>query len=140
MATAAPITFIETPLISDVATPGVMTDPNMVNPWGISYGPTSPFWVSDNNTGSTSIDLFSGAAVTVKTIPAVTIPGPTPGTTSSPTGQVFNPFPSAFAMPSGNPSTFLFATRRWHDCRLEYTGTQASILVNDSANVGAGDA
>ena len=139
MATAAPITFIETPLISDVATPGVMTDPNMVNPWGISYGPTSPFWLSDNNTGSTSIDSVSGAAVTVNTIPAVTIPGPTPGTTSSPTGQVFNPFPSAFAMPSGNPSTFLFATE---DGTIAgwYTGTQASILVNDSANVGAGDA
>ena len=31
------------------ATPNV--DPNLVNPWGVSFGPTTPFWVSDNGAG-----------------------------------------------------------------------------------------
>ena len=138
MATAAP-SFIETPLISDGSTPAAETDPNLVNPWGISYGPTSPFWISENNTGTTSVDSVSGATIKLNAIPAVTIPGPTPGTTSAPTGQVFNSFPTAFMLPDGAPATFLFATEDgtiagWN------TGTEASLVVNDSANVGAGDA
>lgn len=140
IAAAAPTpTFIETPLISDGSTPAAMTDPNLLNPWGISYGPTAPFWISDNATGLTSINSVTGATVTVNTIPAVTIPGPTPGSTSSPTGQVFNSFPTAFAMPNGNPSTFLFATGNGTIAGW-YTGTEANILVDNSTNVGAGNA
>ena len=39
-------------LVSDL--PGIADnqDPNLVNPWGMSSSPTSPFWVSDNHTGS----------------------------------------------------------------------------------------
>lgn len=138
-AAAASPSFIQTDLISDTAMPGVQTDPNLINPWGISYGPTSPFWISDNNTGLTSVDSVSGATVTLNAIPAVTIPGPTAGTMSSPTGQVFNPFPTAFVLPDGTPATFLFATEDgtiagWN------TGTVASLAVNDATNVGAGDA
>src|SRR5439155_833093 len=32
--------------------PAAHTDPNLVNPWGVAFGPTSPFWVGDNNTGT----------------------------------------------------------------------------------------
>lgn len=138
-AAAATPSFIQTDLISDTAMPGVVTDPNLVNPWGVSFGPTSPFWISENNSGVASVDSVSGATVTPNVIPAVTIPGPTAGTTSSPTGQVFNPFPTAFVLPNGSPATFLFATEDgtiagWN------TGTQASLVVNDANNVGAGDA
>ena len=28
-----------------------ITDPNLKNAWGISYSPTSPFWVSSNEVG-----------------------------------------------------------------------------------------
>ena len=39
--------YLQTNLVSDV--PGVATtlDPNLKNPWGVSFSPTSPFWVSD---------------------------------------------------------------------------------------------
>ena len=140
MAAAAPTpSFIQTDLISDVAMPGVTTDPNLVNPWGISSSPTSPFWISENNSGLTSVDSVTGGKVMINSIPAVTIPGPMPGTTSSPTGQVFNSFPTAFKLPGGAPSSFLFATEDgtiagWN------SGTQAVLAVNDSTNVGAGDA
>ena len=31
------------------------TDPNLINPWGISFSSTGPFWVSDNNSGLSTI-------------------------------------------------------------------------------------
>ena len=45
--------FIATNLVTDdqAAHSAVLTDPNLVNAWGISRTGTSPFWVSDNGTG-----------------------------------------------------------------------------------------
>src|SRR6202171_2526466 len=31
------------------------TDPNLINPWGISFSSTGPFWGSDNNSGLSTI-------------------------------------------------------------------------------------
>ena len=36
-------------------------DPNLINPWGISFGPATPFWASDNGTGVST--LYSAAGV-----------------------------------------------------------------------------
>lgn len=67
--------------------PAPFTDPNLINPWGISYGPKGPFWVSDNNSGLAT--LYQGN--NGQPIPfSVTIPGFN-GAQGSPTGQVFNP-------------------------------------------------
>ena len=30
-----------------------LVDPNLANPWGLAAAPTSPIWVSDNNSGHT---------------------------------------------------------------------------------------
>src|SRR5207248_6855035 len=39
------------PLVSDSsATPAASTDPSLVNGWGLSAGPTTPWWASDNGT------------------------------------------------------------------------------------------
>src|SRR5215470_17952067 len=65
-------------------------DPNLINPWGVSFTPTSPFWVSDNGAGVST--LYTAAGVQVSPPSPVTIftpPGQTPGT-ATPTGQVFN--------------------------------------------------
>ncbi len=45
--------FKSTNLVTDdqAANAAVLTDPNLVNAWGISRSGTSPFWVSDNGTG-----------------------------------------------------------------------------------------
>lgn len=47
----AVILFQETSLVSDGFVPAATIDPDLINPWGISFGSTSPFWVSDNGTG-----------------------------------------------------------------------------------------
>jgi uncharacterized protein (TIGR03118 family) len=87
--------FVQTDLISDGAVPAVQSpDPSLINPWGVSYAPTGPFWVSDNNSGV--VTIYNGAGVKQAlfggTVPAVTVatpPGQTPGT-AAPTGQVWN--------------------------------------------------
>src|SRR6185437_3515437 len=74
-------------LVSDGAVPAVNTDKNLVNPWGIVASPTSPFWVSDNGTGlSTLYDGFGNVQTGVFTVPPPT--GQTGA--STPTGIVNN--------------------------------------------------
>lgn len=72
------------------------TDASLINPWGISFGPTSPFWVSDNGTGVATLYNSSGTkqGLTV-TMPAGSEPV---------TGQVFN------GTANFNGDSFLFAS------------------------------
>ena len=81
----APNAYIQHNLVAD--TPGVadLTDPNLVNPWGIAESATSPFWISDNGTGLATIYSTSATATltissTKPTIPhgAATATGPAP--------------------------------------------------------------
>src|SRR5216684_412970 len=71
---------------------GKVRDKNLLNPWGLVQGPT-PFWVSDNNAGVSTLYDGNGKIVTVsKKVPfVVTIPPPTNSTAAAtPTGIVFN--------------------------------------------------
>ena len=48
------------PLVSDsTATPAGANDASLVNGWGLSAGPTTPWWASNN--GSNTSTLYSGA-------------------------------------------------------------------------------
>ena len=78
--------YRQTNLLSDI--PGVArnTDPNLVNPWGMAAGPTTPIWVSDNGADVTT--LYSGAINGSQLLPAALVVGIPNG---APTGQVFNP-------------------------------------------------
>jgi len=105
-------------------------DSHLVNPWGLSVSPTSPWWVSDNGTGLSTLYNGAGAAQSlVVTIPAV------PGATdpSAPTGTVFNGVATDFLVAPGKPSHFLFATEDgtiagWN------SGTSAVLMVNNAGN------
>lgn len=100
-------------LVSDIAGAN-QTDPNLVNPWGISANPTGPFWISDNGTGLASVYSISGASVInplVVTLPPP--PGSPAGTTAAPDGNVFNESGSGFLVSNGTTSgssVFMFAT------------------------------
>jgi len=91
---AAPLSSQATPvsvtnLVTDdqAANPAKITDPGLVNGWGMSYSPTSPFWVSSNGAGtSTLYHVDPATQATTKLGLTVAIPG-----AGSVTGQVFNP-------------------------------------------------
>ena len=103
--------FTQTNLVSDGAVPAAITDPNLINPWGISEGPTTPFWVSDNGTGVATLYAVPGPGMTPvgKVGLTVTIPPASGMGTSAPTGQVFNGT-SGFTLTDGKPAAFLFAS------------------------------
>jgi uncharacterized protein (TIGR03118 family) len=96
---AARADYLQTNLVSDGAVPAVQpTDPDLKNPWGISASSNSPFWVSDQGTGVSTLYNTSG----VKQGLRVTIPG------GSPTGQLFNSFSDIQV--GGSQAFFLFAS------------------------------
>jgi len=116
-------------LVSDIAQPNntdgskVLVDPNLKNPWGITRSSTSPWWISNNNSGTSTLFDGNGNPISIFPDPAgsafddfviVPPPGFAPGTTSAPTGIVFNGSPTDFLLnkgtPAGNPAIFIFAT------------------------------
>jgi len=105
-AVPAAAAYVQTNLVSDIPGLAAFTDPNLKNPWGISSSPTSPFWVSNNGTGTSTLYNSLGQPFPVASPLVVTIP-PSPGAT--PTGQVFNGG-SGFALAPGQPARFIFAT------------------------------
>src|SRR6266436_9603251 len=47
--------FVQTNLVSDIPGLATITDPELVNPWGVSHSPTSPFWVSNQATSTSTL-------------------------------------------------------------------------------------
>ena len=83
----ATIGFYQTNLTSDL--PGVAShqDPNLVNPWGIAFSPTSPIWIADNHSGLATVYNGAGQPFPLATPIQVTIPPPSGGMSPLPTGQ-----------------------------------------------------
>src|SRR5450756_1804813 len=94
--------FAQVNLVSDISGLAANTDPNLKNPWGVAFSATSPFWVSNQATGTST--LYSGTGAPAALV--VTIPGSVPPT--GPTGQVFNSG-SGFLV-NGAPARFIFDT------------------------------
>ena len=51
--------YNQTDLVSNTSGVAPVTDPDLINPWGMSRGSGSPWWVSDNGTGLAT--LYNGA-------------------------------------------------------------------------------
>jgi uncharacterized protein (TIGR03118 family) len=72
--------------------PGVAPnqDKQIVNAWGIARGATSPWWVSDNVTGLSTLYNQNGVLQHLGPFPSVVIPWAQGNTVGSPSGIVFN--------------------------------------------------
>jgi uncharacterized protein (TIGR03118 family) len=129
---ATPVTaradFVQTNLVSDVPGLAQITDPNLVNPWGVSFGATSPFWVSNQVTGTSTLYTVTAAGTVTQNALIVTIPqaATPPG---GPTGQVSNNT-TGFLVDT-TPASFIFANldgsiSAWNGS----AGTTAQVKVN----------
>ena len=58
---AAQLRVDQTNLVSDIPGLAKLTDPDLVNAWGISFGSTSPFWISDNGKGLATLYSVPGS-------------------------------------------------------------------------------
>ena len=108
--------FLTTNLVAN--TPGLapVTDPHLINPWGIALNPsTGAFWVADDGSGVSTLYDDTGQPFPPGAPLIVTIPPPAGSparTTSTPTGTAFNGG-SGFAVSENGttaPAQFLFAT------------------------------
>jgi uncharacterized protein (TIGR03118 family) len=93
-------------LVSDVAGMADHVDPNLVNPWGNGFGPTSPFWIGNNGTGTST--LYDGTGTALPLVVKI----PSGGASTTPgkvTGVVFNGTKNSFLI-SGQPPFFIFCT------------------------------
>ena len=113
----APGFYIQTNLVSNIPGLAKVTDRRLLNPWGIVSSATSPFWISDNNAGVST--LYTGAGTPFPPPPAGPLVVNIPASVSSgegaagvPTGVVFNgsgDFVVSAAGKSG-AAAFIFAT------------------------------
>jgi uncharacterized protein (TIGR03118 family) len=98
--------YTQTNLVSNLTGIAPVTDPDLINPWGISRSSSSPWWVSDNGTGVAT--LYNGAGTKLGL--TVTIPGAVTGTAGNPTGTIYNGKATDFLLGTALPARFLFAT------------------------------
>jgi uncharacterized protein (TIGR03118 family) len=107
LAVTAATAFSQTNLVSNGAVTAAVTDPNLVNPWGLALAPTGPMWVANNGTQTST--LYDGTGMLLSLV--VAIPPPSAGP-ANPTGMVFNSS-SDFAISRNggpaSPSLFIFS-------------------------------
>lgn len=99
--------YTQRDLVSDVPGAAEVTDANLVNPWGLTFGPMTPAWVADNGTDVSTLYAGAVAGSPVARLPLVVgIPG------GAPTGAVFNGS-AGFVVSSGissGPARFIFSS------------------------------
>jgi uncharacterized protein (TIGR03118 family) len=142
--------YFETNLASDIPGLAANLDPNLKNPWGMSFSATSPFWVS--NQGSNNATLYNGAGV-----PQALVVSTPSGIPPGPTGQVFGNVAGNFLLPIGTgaapaPATFIFDTlggkiAGWNGAQgnpvgtaaTEFTATDGAVFTGLAINSAAPD-
>jgi uncharacterized protein (TIGR03118 family) len=111
-----------------------VTDPNVRNAWGLVHSPTSPWWISNNASGTSTLINASTTPVTIPSL-VVTIPAPTGQTgNGTPTGVVFNGSSTDFLLAPTKPALFVWVTEDgtiagWNP---GVNPTQAVIKVDNS--------
>ena len=127
-----------TNLVSNQVHQAPTIDPLLANPWGLARSATSPWWLSDNDTGWSTLYTGTGTQEALKVVIPTAGNGPVeptglngPGT---PTGIVFNGSTTDFQV-SGVSSSFIFATldgtiSAWPGANKNL----ATLVVDDSAS------
>ena len=117
--------YTQTNLVSDIAGQAPLQDVNLQNAWGLVSSPTgSPWWVSNNAGGTSTLYSISASSTGVLTATLVPInPAPnefvlipnapvatTPPPAGSPTGVMFNGSATDFLLAPGAPAVFIFVS------------------------------
>jgi uncharacterized protein (TIGR03118 family) len=135
--------YVQHNLVSDLAGIADHLDPCLINPWGIVPSPTSPFWVSANGTGlSTLYDGNGGPASLI-----VTIPGPASAQSpaqqcgknafgpGAPSGVIFND--TASFMLGAAPASFIFSSEQGVIVGWNGAAGKTGVIMADRSSAGA---
>jgi uncharacterized protein (TIGR03118 family) len=129
--------YVQFNLVSSEARGTAHVAPHLINGWGLAFFPTSPFWVANNGTGTSTLYDHSGTPIPL----VVTIP-PAPsqpfGPQGTPTGIVTNNTGGFMVSENGisGPALFIFDTEDgtisgWNP-NVDFTN--AVIAVDNSAS------
>ena len=99
--------YAQTNLVSNVAGLAQITDPNLANPWGMSFTATSQFWISNQATNTSTLYRVTNGVVS-KVALTVAIPT-TPNGPQGPTGQVANTAGAGTFLVGATAASFIFA-------------------------------
>jgi uncharacterized protein (TIGR03118 family) len=102
--------YTETKLVSNTSGVAEVTDPQLVNSWGLARASGSAWWASDNKTGFAT--LYNGPGVKQSLVVTIPPADPTNKQTpiGSPTGVISNGSQADFLLAPGKPAAFIFAT------------------------------
>jgi uncharacterized protein (TIGR03118 family) len=103
--------YRQTNFASDIPGFAFVQDPVLVNPWGVAFRGTSPFWIANNGTSSSSLyrgDVAGSPLVRNPGLSLVTVPGGLPtGVVGNSTTDFVVPGPCAVA---SCPAAFIWAS------------------------------
>jgi uncharacterized protein (TIGR03118 family) len=119
-----------TVLVSNVVGDAPVVDPKLQNAWGIAANATSPWWVANN--GSDSSTLYSGAGVKFPPPPAAPLEVAVAG---APTGIVAYPVTGTqFKLSTGLSARFIFATESG-TVQAWRSGTAAEVVFTGPGSI-----
>lgn len=131
--------FTQTKLVADQPGAALVTDPNLVNAWGIVIDEEGIIWIADNHSGFVTTYTQDGVpmAVTFQVPPPAESPA---GTLASPTGLVANKV-RGFSISDGSRSGRSFMIVATEDGTISgwnpFVNTENAILAVDRSASGA---
>jgi uncharacterized protein (TIGR03118 family) len=100
--------YTQTNLVSNSSGVAEVTDPQLVNAWGLARTSGSAWWVADNATGFAT--LYNGPGVKQSLVVTIPAADPTNKKTGAPTGTISNGSATDFLLAPGEAAVFIFAT------------------------------
>jgi uncharacterized protein (TIGR03118 family) len=122
-----------TGLASDVPGLAPVTDANLQNTWGLARGASTPWWIANNGTASTSVYTGSGTRIDIGGQPTQGVPG-------DPTGAVFSGISGQFQVGTAadptalDTSNFVFDSEDGTISAWRIGSTAAQVTVDMSSS------
>ncbi len=119
-------------ILSDGSVPATATDPNFINPWGVSS--SSNFWISAAGSGFNYVFPPAGPLAFKVIVPL----GAQPTQAGLPAGAVSTASSTGFLLPNGAAPNFFFSTldgtiSGWN-AKLGTNNAVSQIVINNSGN------
>jgi uncharacterized protein (TIGR03118 family) len=123
--------YFQTNLVSNTAGIATTTDPQLLNPWGISILPGQDFWIANNNSGTSTLYDLNGTKdnALVVTIPAATKNPNGNCNPGCPTGNVSNANGNSYG-----GGQFIFDTEDGLVAIWTGTSSTATVAFDNSAS------
>ena len=128
--------YVQNNLVSDLPGMAAQTDPNLVNPWGLAASASSPFWISNNHSGTSTVYNGAGQPFPAASPLVVQVSAPpNDQSPAAPTGIVFND--TIGSILNGSPASFIFSSEDGTITAWNGSAGGTAQLMADNSGAGA---